>query len=310
MPVTGRVVDDPDQERAEGCEGVAHGLYEPGQLRGHGRMAGAGGDEGDGGREGETRSAKHQGPQPRHRGRRDEEAGVPEGEQHAEGDHPGVQPAAAGDDGGHQQRARDADAREQRLQETGGGRRQAGVAVDLRQPAELDVGVHRLDAEQERQRHGGAGVDHPAAGGRPVDVVLARAATHTQDQPQPQRHGHHHQDAPRGQPRLPAVGGCRDRCGEERAEGAAEHQPGSIDRHQGDGVSLRLDPRRDKHIAQAHARQRHDGQHEEERLAVGDDAQQQARRCGHQSEGDGRRHADPAGEADRQRSTQSEAQAR
>ena len=72
---------------------------------------------------------------------------------------------------------------------------------------------------------------------------------------------------------------------------------------------MRLHPGRDEDVADGHAGQRHDGEDEEERLAVGRRPQQETGRGGGEAERDARGHPDPTGEAHRERTDDSEAQA-
>lgn len=173
----------------------------------------------------------------------------------------------------------------------------AGVAVDLRQPAELDVGVHRLHAEEDGQCDRGRRVDDaPARSGVPADLVLGGGAALMDGEPHPQREGEQREEAPHAEAGPPRPGCLADRRRRHGAEGGADDEPGAVDGHQRDRVAVGLDPGGHEDVADRHPGEPDDGEQEEDRHVARRDAQQQAEGGRRETDSDPGGHPDLARE--------------
>ena len=190
--------------------------------------------------------------------------------------------------------------------------RQARVPVELGQPPELDVGVHRLQPEQQRQGDRGRGGGDPGPAGRRQGSTPTAGPTLTDQGGGPRHQCQRRDQAPRPQRDPPAARRRGQGSGQQRAGGAPERQPGPVDGHEQDAVvgGVPLDPGRCQHVAQTHPAQRHGGQDEEDRDGVGEDPRQQAGGDDHDGQEDARGDPDAAGQPDREQAHHTEPQPR
>ena len=164
-PLSRRAVDQADNHGTRTCDEVPVGLHETGQAGRHHMRTAACGDEGDGGREAEAADTEEEGPEEGQAGAVKQKPQVPAGGGQGEHDDERGERAGAGDEHWHDQPTDDVEAADQRQRDRAGRRGGAVVAVDLRQPAHLDVRVHRLDAEEDEEEQRRRRAPHRGARG-------------------------------------------------------------------------------------------------------------------------------------------------
>ena len=173
--------------------------------------------------------------------------------------------AQAGRDRRHDGRDGDGQSGDHRHEQAGLGRREAGLlAVEEREPAEGDVGVQRLRAEEQRERPGGAAAQHaPAAAGAARRPGCA-ASPHVG---QPRQDGDGRQQRPGAEPDAPPAraDGLGERHGPGGRGGQPDGQGGRVDgRHGADAVGeVARDQRGQQDVADRSAQQCHTAQGEE-----------------------------------------------
>ena len=214
----GRPEQDADEQRPRPGHEIAVALHERRQRRR--RLGGAGPqpEQRQDHREAGHRDGEHGHPEPGRGAGRDPEAGEPDDVAGHEADQQRpLQPRPHGQRG-HEGAQRDADDLVQPQQQTGGRGGQAGVAEVLRGPADDDVGLEALDAEEDHQRQ-----PHPAVPevAQPDGRMRRPRAPLASRYEQPRHRGEQRGDRPHPERPAPAVGPDRgrDRRGRDRRDG-------------------------------------------------------------------------------------------